>query len=206
MNLYVLLISRLTPIILWISACLVAGRFVYDALVRAGKKAAGQRLFAGVLAIGALTSTAVFVPTALLLWAGYSYREGNWRSVDAAYRRYASPGRRTSLESSYEWADALMHERRFADAERVLLSSAEKRNGKIVMRRETVLRIGQCLYYEGRYEQAENALRVASGTTDDYLRSYFLGRIAEKRGMPDAARAMYGRSLSVAPHFFPALD
>jgi hypothetical protein len=162
-------------------------------------------VFAAVVLIGAAVTFVFVWRLELLVSASLDDRHGDWRGVDEAYRRYLTTGATIDSPMTIQWASALIRERRFADAERVLFDGAGGAKDNARFTRNAVLLIAECWYYEGRDREAEGAFRAAAGASDDFLRSYFLGRIAEHRGDFARARALEETALRMQPEFFPAL-
>jgi hypothetical protein len=67
-----------------------------------------------------------------------------------------------------------------------------------------VLNIGETFFYAGDLLHAEPAFKSVRRTAKPYVRDYFLGRIAARRGEEQPALALYAASLNAEPRFFPA--
>lgn len=204
MRVYVLLISGLVPLLLWLSFCLVSGRTLHDLLAKHGRPLAGRWLFSAILVVGAAIATLFGARTTLLAMGVSGLIHGNWSGADRSLHRYITLGGKPDAPLALDWANGLMQQHRFREARAVLFASAGRRAGHVALSREAVLAIGECLYYEGNLRQAEGALRVATRTERDYVRHYFLGRIAEKRGDPATAAIEYDAALRGSDEFFPA--
>lgn len=204
MNTYVLAISRLTPTILWISFFLIAARYLYNLLRARGYAIGGRAAFVVVLLIGTLTTFVFLWRLEMLVSASLALRHEDWPRVDTEYRRYEASGGHINAPMSIDWANALLQQRRFRDAEEVLFEGAGGRANNVHFSRDAVLLVGECWYYEGRFREAEGAFRAAAGATNEFLRNYFLGRIAERRGDVVTARQMEDAALRIEPSFFPA--
>jgi hypothetical protein len=74
----------------------------------------------------------------------------------------------------------------------------------MVLSPDAVLNIGETFFYAGDLLHAEPAFKSVRRTAKPYVRDYFLGRIAARRGEEQPALALYAASLNAEPRFFPA--
>ncbi len=205
MIVYSLALSRLVPLLLWVSALLVAGRTVHDWLERRNRIAA-MASFAVIVAGGIALASPFGLRSAFLVGALDAHLEGRWSDATRRWSTYSELGGRPSVRTRQRWAESLIAQRRYRDAEAVLLEGLNPNaRGTVRTSPEVVFTLGVCRYYSGRWPEAERTLRAVDSEPTRYVRDYFLGRIAELRGDRVAARAFYTASLTADPAYFPAL-
>lgn len=205
MIVYSLALSRLVPLLLWVSALLVAGRTVHDWLERRNRVAA-RASFAAILAGGIALVSPFGLRSAFLVGALDAHLEGRWSDAIRRWSAYAELGGRPSARTRQRWAESLIAQRRYRDAEALLLGGLiPNASGTVRTLPEVIFTLGVCRYYSGRWPEAERTFRAVDSEPSRYLRDYFLGRIAERRGDRAAAWASYAASLAADPAFFPAL-
>jgi hypothetical protein len=198
-------LSRLVPLLLWASVLLVAGRAAHDRLA-AWRRPFARAAFVAIVAGGGTLALPYAVRSAFLVGALDANLDG--RLEDALYRwsAYAELGGKPSVRTRHRWAESLIAVRRFGAAESVLLGGLKRRAGGVVRTEpDVILTLGVCRYYSGRWADAERTLRAVDTPATRCLKDYFLGRLAERRGDPSAAAALYEASLVANPRFFPAI-
>lgn len=198
-------LSRLVPLLLWVSVLLVGGRTVHDWLARRNRLAA-RAAFTTIVVGGLALASPFGLRSAFLVGALDAHLEGHWNDAIERWSAYVELGGRPSLRTRQRWAEALIAERRYRDAEAVLLGGLNPNTvGTVRTSPEVVFTLGVCRYYSGRWPEAERTLRAVDFEPMRYLRDYFLGRLAERRGDRPAARALYAASHEADPAYFPAL-
>ena len=100
---------------------------------------------------------------------------------------------------------SLMNLKQWSEAEKVLFSAARRNARGPALPPPMAIQIGICRYFEGRFPEARAILEGSSEPTEEYLRLYFLGRIAERSGADSLALARYKGCLSQRTGFYPAV-
>ena len=198
MMLFVMILSRLVPIMMLLALTLVGSRYVYD-LVFPQRSRLAPWAFATVSLIG-LMATAPYVWRATLMIGGHwALSHHRWQLADVLLSDYDAWGGRTTDTVGREWAFANMNLDRWQTAKEVLLKVPRPT-------KQTVLLIGLCQYYlqdpaaEATLKSIPDALMV-----EIQVRDYLLARLAQRRGEIGHAYMLYWRAASIQPHFLPAV-
>lgn len=198
-------VSRLVPLLFLTSFFLVAGRFLYDRF-SASNRWLGSSLFICMLILGAIAAAPSTLRAYAVTMAETSYLRHDWESADRYFTWYAQLKGKCGDTLSRDWVQAVMNRKKWRVAEAILLAGMTRHGERVSALPENVMLLGICRYYGGNYFLAERTLlKLSQGMPQDYLKNYFLGRIAEKRGDSQAARAHYEDSLKESPVFFPAV-
>jgi len=205
MNLLTLALSRAVPLLLLASASLVLARLVHD-LVSRKSPAMGLAAFAAVLGLGVAALAPFSLRASCVVRGSAAFEHARWSAASRAFSDLEAAGGKLGPRLGYEYGAALMNQRRFAEAERVLLGTVERRPGArtVAVSPRTVIALGVCRYHARRLDAAEKTFAAVQAPELAYLRSYFLGRIAELRGDRAAALRGYDAALSGLPAFLPA--
>jgi tetratricopeptide (TPR) repeat protein len=200
MFLFTLILSRLVPLLLLLSVCLVAARFLRDRV--AGRSAlVATAVFWGLVILGPALALPSATRSGLLIGALQAYLSGRWEAADRQFALYAQKGGDVTPSVQFGWGISLMNLRLWKEADGVLMSGMNPDVGTLPPKLADL--VGMCRYYEGRLADAARALRVSRDSSNAYLRDYFLGRIGEQQDTGEAI-VHYERSLSRLPHFYPA--
>ncbi len=197
-------VSRLVPLLFVSSALLVAGRFLHNRYAPA-HRLLGRSVLAAVLVVGLIFLFPYTARSAALVVSQYAYLRRDWERVDRLFSFYRRLGGREGEAMAGSWAAALMNLRKWREAEAVLISTTRRIGSHVQATPYTVLLLGICRYYDGRLGWAEKTLRAVPDSSDNYLRDYFLGRLAELRSDVPEAIASYERCLDKAGNLFPAV-
>jgi len=197
MQIFVLALSRLVPISFLVSLTLVGSRYAHDLVLRTRPHLA-RWAFAAVSVVGLVAIVPNVLRAGLIVAAEWAADTGRWRAADLLLNDYDAWNGRRSDETLRRWAYARMNIGDWAGAEEVLrLAEAPSPQTRIL--------IGVCEYYEGKPSAEATLLAVPDvSATQLCVRDYILGRIAEKRGDRARAFALYRRSASWEPNFFPS--
>lgn len=203
MALFCLVLSRAVPILFGASMCMVAARFLHDFLFPR-RPLFARMVFAAVLVAGVLLSVPFLMGSWHLLLAEYAFENHRWDQAQRRYGEFATLRGSPSPRATRQWAYSLMNLRRWQDAETVMLSSISRSaGGTSRVAPEIVLVLGICRYYRGKLDSAESTLGMLADSRTRSMREYFLGRIAETRGLASAL-PLYESSLRHNPNFFPS--
>lgn len=196
----VLTVSRVVPLLFMWSAVLVAGRLLHDRY-RPARPLAARGVFAGVLVLGLVGTTPWVLRSGALVAAEFWVSLGRWERADAAFELHQRLGGRPSRPLAHDWAVSRLNLGRWRGAEEVLLGTvSEAEEGGWLATPNTVYLLGVCRYYQGRWQAAERSLRAVEDSPVFFLRGYYLGRLAERRGEPEAAMELYRRCLELKPN------
>ena len=195
-----LLISRLVPLLFVASACLIAGRWLYDRY-RTDRPGAAKAIFAAVLVLGLVGVAPYILRSAALVRAEFHMTLGNWAEVSRSFQTAERFGEDVGDLLRADWVAAEMNQQRFAEAEAVLLDGKERGQG---LELDTIYQLAICRYYLNRVDEARGLFESIPDNARFFLRPYFLGRAAERRGESDAALAHYQRALELQPDLFAA--
>jgi len=196
LELFVLALSRLVPLLLLVSLTLAGSRYVHD-LVLDRRPRAAKWAFAAVSFVGLLASAPYAWRAVLVVGARWASQSGRWQLADLLHTEYDSWNGSRGETILRQWAYARMGQGDWKGAEEVLALGDQTPQTRVLT--------GLCQYYQHdpRAEQTLAAVDDRSGT-QLCIRDYLLGRIAEHRGDPARAFALYGRSVRWEPGFFPA--
>jgi tetratricopeptide (TPR) repeat protein len=205
-----IVLSRLAPLLVWVSLFLVAGRFLFEKL--RDRHFWGSRLvFGGTLLLGAALAAPYGLQTYFLVSAESAFAGTRWEDAASSFETYFVMDGRFSEERELRWGLALMNQGSFQAAADVLAGqrtrgTADPRRGG-ALATDRFLSVGICHYYLGNLELASTLLSSAPAGVRGmaYLTAYFLGRTLEKRGGIERAISSYERALQDAPGFTPAL-
>lgn len=197
-------LARLVPLFFGAALALVGARMLHDRLRPRGTGVA-RASFALVLAGAALLAFPFARRSTMLLAAERAFARGEWDAASVRFSRSVRPGGRLDGTPGVHWGVALMNQKRWGDAERVLLGTIRRPgHGPVRARPDTVQALGVCRYYEGRLDLAARTLSAARLPGLDSLTDYFLGRIADRAGDAGAAERLYLACLRSQPGFHPA--
>jgi len=204
MDVLALFLSRLVPLLLLFSACLLLGRFAFDHL-RGRSELVARSIFAGCILLGPALAIPYVARLGYRLAAERAYSNRRWEDADRLYQRYRELHGRETEVIRFHWGVSLMNLRQWPAAEEVLLGTARPDPAPGEIPRPLRTSVGICLYYEGRSDRAEKVLEAAADPGQIYLSAYFLGRLAERRGDFGQAIEWYEAGLGRSPHFYPAV-
>ncbi|HEV8658336.1 MAG TPA: hypothetical protein VGS96_06875 [Thermoanaerobaculia bacterium] len=198
MALFVMILSRLVPIMMLLSLTLVGSRYIYD-LVLPRRPRLAPWAFAAVSLIG-LIATAPYVWRAALVVGGHwAVERSRFQLADILLADYDAWGGRTTDTVGREWAYARMNLGHWKDAEEALLKVPRPSA-------QSTLLIGLCRYYLNDPAAEATLLRIPDVLqVEIQIRDYLLARIAQKRGDITRAYNLYWRAASIQPHFLPAV-
>lgn len=201
MQAFATIVSRLVPLLLVASACLIVARIVRDRLARRSNKAA-RAVFTAIVTATAALAAFVLIQAGCLMMARLTNRQ-DAATLDKWYRAYTAMHGRITRDVAFDWAMALMVQRRWPEARTMLLRTGTPSPKGLRYNADAVLLIAETFFYSGDQMRAEQALTVATRTTYPFVRFYLLGRVAAARGDTTRALDLYGRSLAVNRQFFP---
>ncbi|HKF44983.1 MAG TPA: tetratricopeptide repeat protein [Thermoanaerobaculia bacterium] len=204
MFVFTLLISRLVPAALGLSLFLILGRFGYDWFAPRSRVLA-RVLFASVLGLGGLILLPYLLRTGVLLGAELAFEKDKWPDANGRFVLYRRLGGRTSETLNLDWASSLINMRRWREAETVLVSGVRRTPRGVDAYPRTILLLGMCRYFQGRFDESEKAFRAVCSGSNETVCHYFLARMADRRGDASGAIEGYRRSLRQTPQFFPAV-
>jgi len=199
-----ILISRMVPLLLFFSAILVAGRFLHDRYQRL-RPLVAKGVFAGVLMVGVIGATPFMLRSTSLVAAEFWVTLGRWEEADHNFQQYSRLDGKLDDTLVRNWATVLMNLERWAEAEKVLLSSVRMEGKEAITTPYTIYLLGICRYYQGRWGAAETTLSAVADSPFYFLRSYYLGRLTEFRGDKAGATSHYLRCLEVRPDLLAPL-
>lgn len=199
-----LAISRAVPLLLLFSALLVVGRFLYDRY-RVWRPAVARALFAAVLLLGLLGAAPFVLRSGTLVAAELFLSLGRWERAESLFATSHRLGFSASGILGQDWAETRMNLERWRGAEEVLLLGVERRGEEWIATPNTIYLLGICRYYQGRFEAAAQTLGALEDSPFFFLKPYFLGRVAERRGDPEEALGLYRRALELKPDLVAAL-
>jgi tetratricopeptide (TPR) repeat protein len=198
-----LAVSRTVPLMLGLSAVLICARFLSDRLAERSNRGA-RWLFAAVLGLGLVLLAPYGLRAAMLVTAEGAYSRRKWVGAERYFAAFQRIGGKPGALLSIDWACALMNQRKWRQAESVIIESVRRKAGSFEAYPRAVLLLGICRYYQGNWGAAEKTFRAVVGGPQPYLTDYFFGRLAERRSDADGALESYRRSLGRAPTFYPA--
>jgi tetratricopeptide (TPR) repeat protein len=206
MHVYTTALSRLVPILLFASFCLILGRWLHD-LIRPRSRAAARVLFSAVLVLGGFFVTPYCRRLVLLVWCAKAFDESQWAAVDASMSQFRSLGGTESIEMNCSWAVALINAGKPQKAEAVLLSRLKVHNGQVEAVPQQILLLGTARYYERNFRSAVRTLGAVGEQRGLrlFLRDYLIGRSHEALKEPELAMSFYGRATAREPRFYPAV-
>lgn len=206
MDVFVLIISRLVPMLLVASATLVLARVAYDVAARHDRRAA-LGVFAVIGALGVALLVPWIIRLDLMVAAARANRRGDWPTVDAALSELRQRGGHEDASMTKDWIAAALNLGANAKAEALIREHLRPKSGRtVVAEPQEILMLGVARYRAGRLAEAQRTLAAVpdAKTTDVFLRDYYLGRIAERRGDCAAAMARFDAALRAQPTFYPA--
>ena len=206
MDVFVLIISRLVPMLLIASATLVLARVAFDVVAPRHRRAAFA-VFILIGALGAVWLLPWIIRLQLMVTAARANRRGDWRMVDAALSELRERGGHEDGSMTRDWIAAALNLGANAKAEALILEHVRPSRGRVVVAEpQEVLMLGVARYRAGRFAEAQRTLLAVPDAkrTDVFLRDYYLGRIAEMRGDCAAAIQRFTASLAAQPRFYPA--
>jgi len=196
-------VARLVPLLFAASLVLVVGRALHDRYRPAGR-AVARGVFAAVGLVGVLCVTPYVLRTGAFFTAQVALLTARWAAADRWFARYAALDPSPSPMATRQWALAMMHLERFADAESTILAGVEGHGRTVRVAPYDVYLLGICRYYQQRWQPAERTLGAVRGERSAPLVDYYLGRLAERGGRHAEAAALYRESLRRVPGFLPA--
>lgn len=206
MDVFVLIVSRVVPMLFIASLTLVLGRVAFDIVAKRDRRAAFV-VFVLIGALGAVWIVPGIVRLTLMASAARAYKRGDWRAVDVALGELRERGGREDKSLTRQWINAELNLGANDKAEGLILEHLRPQAGrKVAAEPQEILLLGIARYRAGRPAQAERTLRAVPNAkgTDLFLRDYYLGRLAEMRGDCAAARQRFAASLKAQPKFYPA--
>ncbi len=201
MSSFAMIVMRLVPLLLLLSAFLIAARVIAD---RVGPRASKPTFFT-IITIGVAIVVAAALQTGAAVLAHEAFLRQRWERVDSSYRAYVAMHGSVSRTMAYEWAVALMHGAQWPRAIEMLTRTGTQSPRGILLNSDVTLLIGECLYYSGDLRRAEAAVGVARRARRPEARDYFLARIAERKGRTSDAAALYASSVAHNSQFYPAI-
>jgi hypothetical protein len=206
MDVFVLIISRVVPMLFIASLTLVLARVSFDIVAKRNRGAAFA-VFALIGVLGALLLVPGIIRLRLMASAAGAYKRGEWRTVDAALSELRERGGREDRSLTKAWINAELNLGANAKAEALILEHLRPAAGhKVAAEPQEILMLGVARYRAGRFGDAQRTLLAVPNAknTDLFLRDYYLGRLAEMRGDCPAAKRRFSASLAAQPKFYPA--
>ena len=206
MDVFVLIISRLVPMLLIASLTLVLARVAFD-LVAPRHRRAAFVVFVVIGALGAVWLVPWILRLQLMVAAARANRRGDWQAVDAALTELRERGGHEDASMTKDWIAAALNAGANANAEALIREHLRPKRGRMVEAEpQEILMLGVARYRAGRLAEAQRTLLAVPNAkrTDLFLRDYYLGRIAETRGDCATAVARFTASLIAQPAFYPA--
>ena len=207
MDVFVLIVSRLVPMLFIGSLTLVLGRVCYDILAMRSRRAA-VAVFALIGALGILWLLPGIMRLRLTTSAARAYRRADWRTVDTALRELRERGGHEDPSMTRDWITAELNLGDNAKAEALILEQVRPSEGRSVAAEpQQILLLGVARYRGGRLQEAQRTLLAVPDArgTDLFVRDYYLGRLAEMRGDWGEAARRFEASIAAQPRFYPAL-
>jgi hypothetical protein len=195
---YTLLLSRIVPILFWLSFCLVLARATRDFFLRKRQPFAARILFPAVIVFGLVAVIPATQRLYAIVTGERAFARREWPLAATRLDLFRRLGGRMSPRYETHLAMTLINLRLWSDGEKLLASSPDHSD-------DTVTLLAICRYYSGDLAAARASLASCGDSGSGApLRHYFLGRIADRTGNPGLALREYSTSLRLNGSLFPA--